>query len=479
MKKILIYLGLFLGFFSTAQAFQFEQLFKPKPMGEVEIKQFEDDGLAHFSYAVSVGADMIVVDPGRDPQQYYEYAASKNAKIIGVIETHPHADFVSSHLEIYQTTGATIYVSELVGAKYPHQAFDEGDEIVLAPNVKLRAIFTPGHSPDGISIVVEANGEDLAVFTGDTLFIGDVGRPDLRESNGNMKMKREELAKMMYKSTREKLMVLDDQVIVYPAHGAGSLCGKSMSNEKSSTIGAEKSTNYALQEMTEAEFVALLLADQPFIPKYFPFDVEVNREGATAFEGAVARVRILETNHLPTQGIKIIDARHEADYKKSHLEGAVNIMDGAKFETWLGSLVAPGEEYFLVGVDGQHLQELISKTAKIGYEPFIKGAFAYNAKDGLISNVFNQLQFEENTDAFTIIDIRNAGEVAEGKVFENAINIPLPELMERAGEIPTDKPVVVHCGTGYRSVIGSSIIKNMLKNIEVLDMGAAILEYNK
>ncbi|ERM84147.1 hypothetical protein P872_15295 [Rhodonellum psychrophilum GCM71 = DSM 17998] len=479
MKKIPIYLLLFLVFFSNADAFQFEQLIKAKSLENVEIKQFEDDGLAHFSYAVGVDGGIVLVDPGRDPQPYYDYAASKNAKIIGVIETHPHADFVSSHLEIYQTTGATIYVSKLVGANYPHQAFDEGDEIVLSPNVKLRAVFTPGHSPDGISIVVEENGEDVAVFTGDTLFIGDVGRPDLRESAGSIMAKREELAKMMYKSTREKLMTLDDEVAVFPAHGAGSLCGKSMSQEKSSTIGAEKATNYALQEMTEAEFVSLLLEDQPFIPKYFPFNVDVNKIGAEPFVASVEKVTILERNYQPGPGSIIIDGRHEAEYKASHLEDAVNIMDGAKFETWLGSIVAPGDSFYLIGKDEVHLQALISKTAKIGYETFIQGAFVFDAKDGMQSDTFDQDLFDQNKDAFTIIDIRNAGEVAEGKVFENAINIPLPELMERAGEIPTGKPVVIHCGTGYRSAAGSSIVKNALKTTKVLDMSGAILEYKK
>ncbi|WP_291788279.1 MBL fold metallo-hydrolase [Cecembia sp.] len=476
MRKLLSFLILSLLTLVVVHA-QFDQMIQPAKMEHVVIKQFEDDGLAHFSYAVHVDDQMYLVDPGRNPQPYYDYAQSVNANIIGVINTHPHADFVSSHLEIHQTKGATIFVSELVGAGYPHQAFDEGDVIEMPKGVRLKAIHTPGHSPDGISIIVEENGKDVAVFTGDTLFIGDVGRPDLRESVGNIMAQREELAKMMYFSTREKLMLLDEDVIVYPAHGAGSLCGKAISAEKSSTIGQEKLTNYALQEMSEEEFVALLLKDQPFIPKYFPFNVDINKEGAPAYQASKLGVNRLDKNHPVTEVVKIIDGRNQELYKTSHLPDAINIMNGAKFETWLGSLIAPETAYYLVAESKESLEELISKAAKIGYEPFIKGAFVYNDQGGERMDFFDQKSFDANPEAFTIIDIRNAGEVAEGKIFEQAINIPLPELADRVGEIPTNKPIVVHCGTGYRSAAGSSIIQNALKTFQVLDMSSFILEY--
>ncbi|WP_194973774.1 MBL fold metallo-hydrolase [Aquiflexum lacus] len=478
MKKLILGLLAF-GVFTLTYGFQFEQLIKPAELKEVFIQQFEDDGLAHFSYAIQVGQDMVLVDPGRNPQQYYDHASSSGAKIIAVIETHPHADFVSSHLEIHQSTGATIYISKLAGADYPHKAFDEGDAIKLSKKVRLKAINTPGHSPDGISIIVEENGKDVAVFTGDTLFIGDVGRPDLRESVGNIMATRVELAKMMYATTREKLMILDDDVAVYPAHGAGSLCGKAISDASSSTIGLEKLTNYALQDMTEDAFVELLLQDQPFIPKYFPYNVALNKNGAPEYQASKDKVNRLEKNKTTDREVVVIDGRNQELFKKSHIEGAVNIMKGAKFETWLGSLIAPGSDYYLVADSKESLEELISKTAKIGYEPFIKGAFVYDQKGGESMDIFDQKAFDSNHDAFTIIDIRNSGEVAKGKVFENSINIPLPELMDRIGEIPTDKPVVVHCGTGYRSAAGSSIIQNGLRHVEVLDMGAAIKDYNK
>ncbi|WP_143962495.1 MBL fold metallo-hydrolase [Litoribacter populi] len=443
----------------------------------MEIKQFEDKGLSHFSYAIVADNKVILVDPGRDPQQYYDFAKQKQGDIVGVIETHPHADFISSHYEIHKTTGATVYISEMVEADYPHQAFDEGDEISLGDKVKFKALHTPGHSPDSISIVVSEDGKDKAVFTGDTLFIGDVGRPDLREKSGKMQAKREELARQMYQSTREKLMKLADEVVVYPAHGSGSLCGKSMSDANSSTIGQEKASNYALQEMSEDRFVEILLEDQPFIPKYFPYDVDLNKQGAPNYEDSVKKVRKMDENFMPEQGAIIVDGRPSGKYKESHLPGAINIMDGEKFETWLGSIVAPNEPFYLVAEDSQTLNKLIRKTAKIGYELNIQGAFIYTGSDGKGFDAFDKGKFKENKDAYTILDIRNASETKGDKKFNSAINIPLPELRERVNEIPKDRPIVVHCAGGYRSAAGSSIVKNAFPDKTVMDMSEAIKEF--
>lgn len=446
-------------------------------MKNYQIKQFEDKGLAHFSYAVLAHDQVVLIDPARDPQPYYDFAAAHDAKIIGVIETHPHADFVSSHDEIHKTTGATLYVSEMVGADYPFQAFDEGDEINLGEGIKLKAIHTPGHSPDSISIVLSENGKNKAVFTGDTLFIGDVGRPDLREKAGKLQAKREELARSMYRSTREKLMRLEDEVLVYPAHGSGSLCGKALSDANSSTIGQEKMSNYALQQMTEEEFVKILLEDQPFIPKYFPYDVALNKQGAPGYKESIQNVEILATNFIPEAGAIIIDGRPSGQYRSSHLSGAINLMDGEKFETWLGSIVSPNEAFYLVAQDQGALQGLIEKAAKIGYELLIKGAFVYDAHDGKSIKEFDKQAFKKDPDAFTIVDIRNESETKKGLVFHNAINIPLPELREKTGEIPADRPVVVHCAGGYRSAAGSSIIRKALPETTVFDMSEAINEF--
>lgn len=442
----------------------------------MNIQQFEDKGLAHFSYAVLSERtnEVVLVDPARNPQPYYDFAKAYGAKVVGVIETHPHADFVSSHLEIHKTTGATIYVSGMVGADYPHQAFDEGDVIELG-EVKLKALHTPGHSPDGISIVAEEEGKDKAVFTGDTLFIGDVGRPDLREKAGKMVAQREELARQMYHSTRNKLMKLDDDVVVFPAHGAGTLCGKSLSDAQSSTIGAEKTGNYALQPMTEEDFVKILLEDQPFIPKYFGYDVALNKQGAPSFQTSVKKVKKLDKNHEPEKGNVVVDGRPKEQFKNGHIPGAINIQEGDKFETWLGSIVGPDEKYYLVAATEEALDELIIKASKIGYELNIAGAFVYDLQGGRVSETFNRKSFTAGQDDFTIVDIRNSSETRAEGFFDNAITIPLPELRERAKEIPTDKPVVVHCAGGYRSAAGSSILERILP-VKVMDMGEAVNE---
>ena len=444
----------------------------------MKIKQFEDKGLAHYSYAIlsEQTGEVVLVDPARNPQPYYDYAEENNAKIVGVIETHPHADFVSSHLEIHEETGATIYAHSLVGADYPHQAFDEGAELQIG-EVKLKSIHTPGHSPDGISIVLEHAGKDKAVFTGDTLFIGDVGRPDLRESAGNITAKREELARQMYHSTREKLMKLDDDVTVYPAHGAGTLCGKGLSEANSSTIGAEKMSNYALQQMSEDEFVKILTEDQPFIPKYFGYDVNLNKQGAPDYKKSITGVKKLEKNFKPEDGAVVVDARSEKTFKKGHYKGAINIQNGNKFETWLGSIVGPGESYYLVAESEEELKDLIDKTSKIGYELLIKGAFVMDAAADEKTPQIDVEEFKQHQDDYTIVDIRNASEVKGGKFFEKAINIPLPELRERAKEIPSDKPVVVHCAGGYRSAAGSSIVEAALPNTKVLDLSEAVNDF--
>ena len=445
----------------------------------MKIEQFEDKGLAHYSYAILSESDrqIVLIDPSRDISQYLAYAENNEATIIGVIETHPHADFVSGHLELHQIAGATIYCSALVGAVYPHQTFDDG-ELIHFGKITLKALNTPGHSPDSISIVLMHDGIDKAVFTGDTLFIGDCGRPDLRERAGNLTAKREQLAGEMYYSLRDKLVMLNDDVIVYPAHGAGTLCGKALSEANSSTIGDEKLSNWSLQNMTEAEFITTLLEDQPFVPKYFPFDVELNKHGATNLAQAIANIPVGPTNHL-NSSIHIIDTRAENEFKKGHLPGSINLQNGGKFETWLGSIIAPEEAFYLVAENEEILDSLILRCAKIGYEPFIERAFVFQAGSA-ITDAMDTSTFSANLTEYTIVDIRNKGEVKEHPIFAHAINIPLPELRERISEIPLDKPIVVHCAGGYRSAAGSSMINNAFADkTKVFDLGDNIKHFDK
>ncbi|WP_133274494.1 MBL fold metallo-hydrolase [Hymenobacter radiodurans] len=444
----------------------------------MKIEQFEDKGLAHFSYAIlsECAREVVLIDPARNPQPYYDYAKANDAQIVSVIETHPHADFVSSHLEIAQRTGATLCVSKLVGADYDHVAFDEGDSFTVG-QLTFRALNTPGHSPDSLSIVLSREGKDVAVFTGDTLFIGDVGRPDLRESAGNHTAKREELARQMYHSLRDKLMTLADEVLVYPAHGAGSLCGKALSGANSSTIGAEKAGNYALRPLSEEDFVQELLADQPFIPKYFGYDVALNKAGAPAYAPSVQQVPRLAAGTKLEQGVLVVDTRPEAEFKQGHMEGALNIQQGGKFETWLGSIVGPNEPFYLVAADQKTQEDLIQKAAKIGYEPLIKGALIGTPAPTYTMPKLDVATFRAHPENYTIVDIRNESEAKAEPLFADALNIPLPVLRERVSEIPTTKPVVVHCAGGYRSAAGSSIVAPALVGTPVFDLSEAVKSF--
>jgi len=449
----------------------------------MKIQQFEDKNLAHYSYAILSNNKIALIDPSRNPEQYYNFAVENNAKITCVIETHPHADFVSSHLEIHKATGAKIFVSKLLGAEYAHETFDDGDTIQLG-KITLKAINTPGHSPDSISIIaVNENGVDNAIFTGDTLFIGDCGRPDLREQAGAITATRENLAKQMYHSLKNKILPLGDQVLVYPAHGAGSLCGKALSTQNHSTIGAEKIGNWSLQEMTEAKFVQELLSDQPFIPKYFPVDVAINKKGAENYKYSINKVSKKDpitcqacANEL-NPDITIIDTRPQIAFKKAHFKDAINLMDDTKFETWLGSVINPDEKFYLIAENDNKLDELIARIAKIGYETNIESAFV-SEYGNTNMDTFENNEFKNRQQDYTIIDIRNQSEANANKIFSNAIHIPLHELRERTNEIPTHKTIVVHCAGGYRSAAGSSLIKSKLKNItKVYDLSEKVKEF--
>ncbi|THD66473.1 MBL fold metallo-hydrolase [Robertkochia marina] len=444
----------------------------------MKIKQFEDKPLAHYSYAIVSGNDIALVDPARDPMPYYAFAEKNNARITAIFETHPHADFVSSHLQIHKETGATIYTSSLVGADYPHKAFDHGDSFTMG-NVEFKALHTPGHSPDGITIVAH-EGDDYAMFTGDTLFIGDVGRPDLREKAGNMKAKREELAKMMFNTIQTKFNDLPDETVVYPAHGAGSLCGKNLSDAASSTLGNERKGNWAFRTKTEDEFVSEILKDQPFIPAYFGFDVGINKGGADNFESSITGIPFYY-NRLPEMNnTLIVDTRPEEVFKKGHFKGSINIQatnEDDKIETWLGSIVQPEEPFILVAPSAEQRDKVLRRIAKIGYEKQIKAVLALTDAEGMYSTAPMPLdKFKSSPEAFTIVDIRNPGEVSSTPIFENSLNIPLNELRDRYREIPEDKPLVVHCAGGYRSAAGSSILEE-LKDQTVYDLSEAVKEF--
>ncbi len=447
---------------------------------KLKIEQFYDKRLSHASYLILSEGEIALIDPGRNPRPYYDFAQAHQAKIVAVIETHPHADFVSGHLEIANTTGATIYVSELVGATYPHETFDDGDILTIGKSF-MRAINTPGHSPDSISILLSnEDGIDVALFTGDTLFIGDVGRPDLRENVGNITATKKALALQMYHSTRGRIMTLPTHITILPAHGAGSLCGKNMSEKLSSTLAEQLQTNYALQEMETEEFVNILLADQPFIPKYFGYNVDLNKKGARSFDESIAAVPHLHSGTQLDENFLIIDIRSQEDFKKGHIKGAINIQENGKFETWLGSIVSPNEKFYLVGAGMEDVDMAVRRAAKIGYETNIIGTIINPGNSNIQSPILDVADFQQNPSAYTIIDIRNPNEATEGKIFETAVYIPLYELRERLNEIPTDKPIIVHCAGGYRSAIGASILENMLLEQQIVfDLSETVKQFSE
>lgn len=445
----------------------------------MKIKQFEYKPLSHFSYAIISDGKMALVDPERNPIQYYKYAEENKAQIVAVFETHPHADFVSSHLQIHEETGATLYCSEKTGADYPHKTFDDGDEVSIG-QVSMRCLNTPGHSPDSITIVA-TEGAKTALFTGDTLFVGDVGRPDLREKAGHLTAKREELAKMMYDTIQNKFTDISDNAYVYPAHGAGSLCGKGMSGDaSSSTLGNERIGNWAFKNQTEEQFISYLLGSQPFVPHYFGYNVDTNKKGAVNLRKSLGNVNFRTNVTNSGKGDLIIDCRAGDDFKKNHLEGSINIMatsEGDKFETWLGSIVRPDEKFKLVVGSIEDAEKILQRTAKIGYECNVEAVYTIPKKGLEKSNEFDLQDFKGNPDKYTIVDIRNESEVEDGKIFETAINIPLYQLRENAGKVPTDKPVVVHCAGGYRSTAGFSILTAELGMEEIYDLSEAIEEF--
>lgn len=440
----------------------------------MQIKHYEYKPLAHYSYAIVSDGKMAVIDPERDPMQYYAFAEENDAQIIAVIQTHPHADFVSSHLQIHEETGATIYNSEKLGAEYPHEFFDEGSEIKLG-KISLKARNTPGHSPDSITIVA-TEGDETALFTGDTLFIGDVGRPDLREKAGAIMAKRQELAEMMYDSIQNKFTDLPDDALVYPAHGAGSLCGKNLSSDNSSTLGNERMGNWAFKEQTQEEFVNTLLDSQPFIPSYFGFDVDINKAGAKNVRTALGNVKFAMAGDIE-EGAVVVDVRPEEKFKKEHFPGSFNIQvtsENSKFETWLGAIIEPKEKFFLVIDKAQDLEMILERTSKIGYEAQVEAVVTLAEAKTKTSAKLDVDAFAKNTEDFTIVDIRNESEINDGKFFESAEGHPLNELRKTYKDIPTDKPIVVHCAGGYRSAAGSSILERLLPDATVYDLSDAV-----
>src|ERR1051326_994571 len=330
-------------------------------------EQFFLGCLAHASYMLGSKGEAIVVDPQRDVDLYLKAAEENGLRIRHVFETHLHADFVSGHRELAERTGATIYIGAQAGARFPHVDLHDGYELTVG-KIRLRVLETPGHTPESICFVVydeEKSSEPWAVLTGDTLFLGDVGRPDLSKTHTA-----QQLAGMMYDSLHEKVLKLPDHVLVYPAHGAGSLCGRNMRAERSSTIGTERLTNYALQIKSRDEFIRQLTENLPSRPEYFLQDAEINRAGASALSELhdLPPITVAELSKLMQQGVFVLDVRPNADFAAAHVPGSVNIALSGQFASWAGAIMGLSAHPVLVADTPEQYAEARLRLARVGID---------------------------------------------------------------------------------------------------------------
>ena len=432
-------------------------------------KQFYLACLAHASYLIGSDGEAAVVDPQRDVDEYLAEASANGLQIKYVIETHLHADFVSGHQEIADRTGAQIIFGERAEVEFAHRAVRDGEEIRMG-NVVLRFLETPGHTPEGICVLVtDTDNPDQApkLLTGDTLFIGDVGRPDLAGGKGYTPQM---MAEMMYDSLHGKLLKLPDEVEVYPAHGAGSMCGRNMSKETSSTIGEQRKFNYALKPMSKEEFVTMMTADLPEAPVYFPKDAEINRSGARGLSELQPPQPLTphEVVQLRDAGHVLLDVRTAADFGAAHVPGSTNIGLGGQFAMWAGSLVPLNASIVVIADTGAQVDETVVRLARVGIENvkgYLEGGVQSWREAGFPVDTIEQvtvaqLQEQMATGDLQILDVRRPAEYMGGHV-PRAFNAPLASLEKSLDPLPLkkDKLTAVICAGGYRSSAAASLLQ--------------------
>jgi len=434
------------------------------------LHQFYLPCLAHASYLVGDESTGVaaVVDPQRDIDRYLALAAERNLRIEHVFLTHLHADFVAGHLELRDRVGARIYLGAKAKAEYAFTPLADGDEVPLGA-VVLRALETPGHTPESISILVfdtaKESATPAAVLTGDTLFVGDVGRPDLRVALG---WSAADLGGMLYDSLHQKLLTLPDASLVYPAHGAGSLCGKAISQETVSTIGEQRRVNYALQPMGKAEFVALVTADQPDAPPYFTYDAVLNTKERPTLDEALAR----EVQPIPLEGVlalqesgaQVLDTRNPSEFAAAHLRGSVNVGLTGQYATWAGTVLRHDAPIVLIAAPGGERESAV-RLGRIGFDHVVGyllgGLESLSARPDLVGRTerLGPVVASDRAEAGAIVvDVRAPGERARGYI-AGSVSVPLSQLTQRMAELPRDRPLVVHCAGGYRSSVAASVLK--------------------
>jgi len=427
--------------------------------------------LAHASYLLGdeKTKTAVIVDPQRDVDLYVAEAEKLGLTIKHVMLTHFHADFVAGHLELRDRCRATIHLGARAEADYAFSKLKDGDRLDFG-TLGIGVLETPGHTPEGVCLTIFDNAADpitpKAVLTGDTLFIGDVGRPDLMASIG---FKAEDLAGMLYESLTKKLMTLPDGTLVYPAHGAGSSCGKNMSDERVSTIGDQKKYNYALKARTREEFIAAVTADQAPAPAYFAHDADMNRrERGTLDESlkTLKRLSAAETEAAVAAGAQILDTRDPADFAGGHWRGALNIGIDGKYANWTGSVLDEAKPIVVIAEPGREA-EAVTRLARVGLDRVAgvleKGMAALVSRPELIARTprLTARALAEKLsgkDAPVVVDVRTDAERAAGFV-AGSVHLPLAEWPRRMGEVPAGKSVAVYCAGGYRSSIAASLLR--------------------
>ncbi len=428
-------------------------------------EQFYLGCLAHASYLLASEGEAVVVDPQRDVDLYLKAAAEQGVAIRHIFETHLHADFVSGHKELAARTGAKIYIGAQAGAMFPHVPVSDSFELKLG-KTSLRVLETPGHTAESICVIVtdtEKCAEPWAVLTGDTLFIGDVGRPDLSPQHTPA-----QLAGLLYDSLHQKLLMLPDKVMVYPAHGAGSLCGKNMRAERSSTIGTERLTNYALQIKSREEFIAQLTSNLPARPEYFLKDAEINRTGAPALS-ELEPLRAIEPKELDRMlraGDLALDVRSGEEFAAGHVPVSVNIALSGQFASWAGTVLGLASHPVLIAATEEQVEEARLRLARVGIEAldgYLHGGLAAWRDAGLPIATTAQISPEElytklRESNLQVLDVRREPEWDAGHI-EQAIWWPLDNFRVSPPEIDHAVPLAVHCKGGYRSMVASSLLE--------------------
>lgn len=425
----------------------------------MQFKQFYLGCLSHASYYLGSGGEAAIIDPQRDVQQYLDEASANGQQIKYIIETHSHADFVSGHLELAAKTGAEIIYGERAATKFPTHKVKDGD-ILNVGSIELRFLETPGHTPEGITIVAEDKedpNEPLKMFTGDTLFIGDVGRPDLIGSKG---FTAAEMGEMLYYSIHNNILAYPDETEVYPAHGAGSLCGKSLSKETWSTLGNQRQFNYALQPMSVEEFVAIVAADQPEVPMYFPKSAAKNLEGSASMDDLIPPRALTTDEVLNFDGV-VVDVRPSSDYGRGHIPNAVNIWLAGQFASWAGTMIPIGTQIAIAADTREQVDEAFMRSARIGHETVV-GFILMTKFTGQLKTIEQASVVEVSkllSDDVQFVDVRRVAEYRSGHAVK-AINLPLDKLPNEIERLDPEKPTYVICQSGYRSSLGTSMLEN-------------------